>query len=131
MTLTKVQKNEIQKRVCASSIYKLIEDGYFSAEVPYPNRTNFKGQPCHCCGLYSKDAKEVGLKEYSHALKLYRDDVAYRKQMFKYACFYDLDIKDTLAAHKAWDLAWDSKHSDGLYQVYGHLEDLAEILRLM
>jgi hypothetical protein len=126
-------RKKIASAVSQSSVRKLLEDGYFqeSKAIPYPNHGNFKGKPCQCCGLISDSDADIGKKAYYEALKKFRAETALRVEMFKVACFYELGIKDTRAAHKAWDLAWENGHSNGYYEVYGHLEDLSEILKLM
>ncbi len=94
------------------SMYRRIMDGEFTAKIAYPERKDFQ----------DNDDFRAAKVAYKQAVYDMQHDV------FKKAALADLGLIDHPKAHKAWSMAWERGHAQGLHEVYLELQDLAELL---
>ena len=71
----------------------------------------------------------VDEEAYKAHLKEYKDECSKLRQEFENDLFEEFGVGDNLKRHKAFDLAWEKGHSNGLEEVYNEFYDLVELIR--
>lgn len=93
----------------AMSVRDKIRAGHYNTKVPYPS-----------------DEKDKELKREKRAI--YRRDQARLLQQFKQDAIQEAGLAGHPKADRAYDKAWDDRHSSGIIEVMDELESLAELL---
>ena len=68
-------------------------------------------------------------EEYKAHQKEYREEEQKLHEEFVNDLFEEFGVGDNLKRHKAFDLAWEKGHSNGLEEVYNEFYDLVELIR--
>lgn len=65
------------------------------------------------------------------ALKVYREERTKVLKQFKKDAFRELRIKEDLVGKRIFELAWIYGHKGSLEEVFGYMEDLVGLVRLV
>ena len=128
-------------------------DYYSKTQIPYPNKkdyTTFYVYDKGVCILEEKSSSTTGSIAKSHLKQKYPnaviqevlDEEGYKahqkqygeerhklKEEFVNDLFEEFGVGDNLKRHKAFDLAWEKGHANGLEEVYNEFYDLVELIR--
>jgi hypothetical protein len=123
-------------------------DYYSKPQTSYPNKKDYvtsyvydKGVVLWSGPTWEKDKAELK-EEYPNAViqevldeeaykahrKQYDTESAKLHEEFKDDLFKQFAVTDNPKRHKAFDLAWDRGHSNGVEEVYNEFYDLVELI---
>lgn len=95
-------------------IKELIDSGEFDNTYPYPNKSYYRAN---------------GWDERYHEEKAEFDrQERLAREKFKIVALDEAGLTDHPNSDKMFWYAWEEAHSEGLYNIYIHLEELADLL---
>ena len=124
-------------------------DYYSKPQTSYPNKKDYitsyvydKGECLWSGPTWEKDKAELK-EEYPNALiqeildeeaykaqrKEYNDESAKLHEEFVNDLFENFNVTDNSKRQKAFDLAWEKGHANGLEEVYNEFYDLVELIK--
>jgi len=124
-------------------------DYYSKSQTAYPNKKDYitfyvydKGECLWSGPTWEKDKAELK-EEYPNALiqevldddaykahrKEYDDESTKLHEEFVNDLFEEFGVSDNPKRYKAFDLAWEKGHANGLGEVYNEFDDLVELIK--
>ena len=124
-------------------------DYYSKSQTAYPNKKDYitfyvydKGECLWSGPTWEKDKAELK-EEYPNALiqevldddaykahrKEYDDESAKLHEEFVNDLFEEFGVSDNPKRYKAFGLAWEKGHANGLGDVYNEFDDLVELIK--
>jgi len=83
---------------------------------------------CSECGEPLADEYNAKIEQYKELKKQYNEQTDRLEELFKADALEECGLTGHTKADKAYSMAWERGHSDGLMHVYYELEELAELL---
>jgi len=124
-------------------------DYYSKSQTAYPNKIDYitlyvydKGECLWSVPTWEKDKAELK-EEYPNAIiQEVLDEEGYKAHQLQYTdekhklheefvndLFEDFGVSDNPKRYKAFDLAWEKGHANGLGDVYNEFDDLVELIK--
>ncbi len=124
-------------------------DYYSKPQILYPNKQDYTTYYVYDKGLcitksfgYEKYKKQL-MDEYPNAViqevlneegykahqKQYGEETHKLHEEFVNDLFEEFGVSDNPKRHKAFDLAWEKGHANGLEEVYNQFYDLVELIK--
>jgi len=124
-------------------------DYYSKSQTAYPNKNDYitlyvydKGECLWSAPTWEKDKAELK-EEYPNAIiQEVLDEEGYKAHQLQYTdekhklheefvndLFEDFGVSDNPKRYKAFDLAWEKGHANGLGDVYNEFDDLVELIK--
>jgi len=124
-------------------------DYYSKSQTAYPNKKDYitfyvydKGECLWSGPTWEKDKAELK-EEYPNALiQEVLDEEGYKAHHLQYTdekhklhkefvndLFEEFGVSDNLKRYKAFNLAWEKGHANGLGEVYNKFDDLVELIK--